>query len=51
MVGEDIPGGNENGVSVHTLSTIREPEGVVECKRGLVVGEAVKVPVYLVIHY
>ena len=47
LVGEDVAGGDQDVVCAYALAGVRHPEGVVEGEGGLVVGEAVEVPVCL----
>jgi hypothetical protein len=47
LVGQDVAGGDEYGVSADTLAGVGEPEGVVKGEICFVVGEAVEVPVGL----
>jgi hypothetical protein len=47
LVGEDVAGGDQDVVCAYALAGVGHPEGVVEGESGLVVGEAVEVPVCL----
>jgi hypothetical protein len=47
LVGEDVAGGDQDVVCAYALAGVRHPEGVIEGEGGLVVGEAVEVPVCL----
>lgn len=48
VVGEDVSGGDEDVVYADAGAAVWEPQGVVLCGGGFVVGEAVEVPVCLV---
>jgi hypothetical protein len=47
LVGENVAGRDEDVVCADALPSVGEPEGVVESEGGLVVSEAVEVPVCL----